>query len=159
MTKPWLNLSIVVGLALMLAAPVLADFKAVVDAAKRGDYDTAVKEFRPLADQGIAGAQYNLGLMYHKGQGVPQDYQEAAQWCRLAAEQGYAGAQVLLGTMYHLGQGVPRDDTLAHMWLALAAAQGIEFAVKWRDLFEESMTPAQLAEAQRLAREWTPKGE
>ncbi len=136
----------------------MSSYQKGCDAYERGDYDTALKEFRPLADQGIAVAQYNLGLMYHKGQGVPQDYQEAAQWCRLAAEQGHAGAQVLLGTMYHLGQGVPRDDVLAHMWVTLAAAHGLEVAVKWRDLFEKSMTPAQLAKAQRLAREWKAKG-
>ncbi len=65
----------------------------------------------------------------------------------------------LLGTMYHLGQGVPWDDVLAHMWVTLAAAHGIEVVVKWRDLFEKSMTTAQLLETQRLAREWKPKGE
>ncbi len=94
MTKTRLSLSIVVGLALMLAPPVLADFQAVVDAYERGDYDTAVKELRPLAEQGHPKAQYNLGVMYQLGLGVPQDDQEAAQWCRLAAEQGHAGAQV-----------------------------------------------------------------
>ncbi len=60
--------------------------------------------------------------------------------------------------MYHLVQGVPRDDVLAHMWVTLAAAHGIEVAVKWRDLFEKSMTTAQLLEPQRLAREWKVKG-
>ena len=159
MTIMWLGISIVLGLSLMLVPPAWPDYQAGAEAYKRGDYDAAVKEFRPLADQGIAVAQYNLGLMSYQGQGMPRDYQEAAQWCRLAAEQGHAGAQVLLGTMYHLGQGVPRDDVLAHMWVTLAAAHGIEVAVKWRDLFEKSMTPAQLAEAQRLAREWKPKGE
>ncbi len=109
-----------------------------------------------MAEQGQAEAQYNLGDMYQLGLGVPRDYQEAAQWCRLAAEQGHAGAQALLGAMYYLGQGVPRDDALAHMWVTLAAAHGIAVAVKWRDLFEKSMTPAQLAEAHRLAREWRP---
>ncbi len=159
MNKKWLRLSIVVGLALMLAAPAWADFQAGLDAYERGDYDTAVKELWPLAEQGHPKAQYNLGVMYQLGLGVPQDDQEAAQWCRLAAEQGHAGAQVVLGAMYHLGQGVPRDDALAHKWVTLAAAHGIEVAVKWRDLFEKSMTLDQLAEAQRLAREWTPKGE
>ena len=159
MTKAWLVLSIVVGMVLALAAPTWPDYQAGAEAYKRGDYDTALKELRPLADQGIAVAQYNLGLMSYQGQGMPRDYQEAAQWCRLAAEQGHAGAQVLLGTMYHLGQGIPRDDVLAHMWVTLAAAHGIAVAVKWRDLFEKSMTPAQLAQAQRLAREWTPKEE
>ncbi len=157
MKRTWLSLSIVVGLVFVLATPAWADYQAGVDAHKRGDYEAAMKELRPLAEQGHPKAQYNLGVMYQLGLGVPQDDQEAAQWCRLAAEQGHAGAQVLLATMYHLGQGVPRDDVLAHMWVTLAAAQGIEFTVKWRDLFEKSMTPAQLAEAQRLAREWTPK--
>ncbi len=159
MTKPWLNLSIVVGLALMLPTPVLAGFQEGLDAYEREDYATALKEWRPLAEQGDAVAQCNLGVMYQLGLGVPRDYQEAAQWCRLAGEQEHAGAQVLLGAMYHLGQGVPRDDTLAHMWVTLAMAHGIAVAVKWRDLFEKAMTPAQLAEAQRLAREWKPKGD
>ena len=159
MNKRRLVLSILVGLVFLLASPAWPDYQAGAEAYKRGDYDTALKELRPLADQGIAVAQYNLGLMSYQGQGMPRDYQEAAQWCRLAAEQGHAGAQVLLGTMYHLGQGIPRDDVLAHMWVTLAAAHGIAVAVKWRDLFEKSMTPAQLAQAQRLAREWKPKGE
>ncbi len=158
MNKTWLGLSIVVGFLFVLAAPAWPDYQAGAEAYKRGDYDTAVQEFRSLADQGIAVAQYNLGLMSYQGQGMPRDYQEAAQWCRLAAEQGHAGAQALLGAMYYLGQGVPRDDALAHMWVTLAAAHGIAVAVKWRDLFEKSMAPAQLAEAQRLAREWKAKG-
>ncbi len=67
MTKPWLNLSIVVGLFLMLAPPVLADFQAGLDAYDRGDYDTALKEFRPLAERGKAVAQWSLGIMYERG--------------------------------------------------------------------------------------------
>ncbi len=101
MKRTWLSLSVVGGLVFMLAAPAWADFQAGRDAYNRGDYDTAVKELRPLADQGIAVAQYNLGLMAYQGQGIPRDYQEAAQWCRLAAEQGHAGAQVLLAWISH----------------------------------------------------------
>ena len=70
MTKPWLSLSIVVGLSLMLAPPCWADFQAGVDAYKRGDYDTPLKELQPLAEQGHMEAQFNLGLMYYKGLGV-----------------------------------------------------------------------------------------
>ena len=69
-----------------LAPPAWPDYQVGAEAYKRGDYDTAVKEFRPGADQGSAVAQYNLGLMSYQGQGMPLDYQEAAQWCRLAAE-------------------------------------------------------------------------
>ena len=78
------------------------------DAYNRGDYDTALKEFRPLAEQGFASSQFNLGLMYDKGQGVAQDYQEAMKWYRLAADQGHTNAQTNLGVMYHKGYGVPR---------------------------------------------------
>ncbi len=73
MTKTWLSLSIVVGLVCMLAAPVLAGFQEGLDAYNRGDYDTALKEMRPLAEQGVAAAQHNLGVMYRMGHGVPQD--------------------------------------------------------------------------------------
>ena len=124
----------------------------------RGDYDTALKEWRPLAEQGLSQAQYNLGLMYAEGEGVAQDYQEAVRWYRLAAEQGNEAAQGKLGTMYYLGQGMPKDNVLAHMWVNLAAAQGLESASEMRDHLEKAMTPAQIAGAQRLAREWRPKG-
>ena len=142
----------------MLAPPVWAGYQAGVDAYKRGDYGTALKEWRPLAEQGNVSAQYNLGIMYAKGQGVPQDDTEAMKWYRLAAEQGHAMAQLNLGVMYNDGQGVPKDYVLAHMWVNLAAAKGVKKAVKARDLLEILMTPAQLAEAKRLAREWKPKG-
>ncbi len=97
--------------------------------------------------------------MYARGQGMPQDYQEAAKWCRLAADQGYAVAQYDLGMMYVAGNGVPQNYILAHMWLNLTAAQGTEKAIKDRNtLGEKLMTPDQLVEAQRLAREWKAKG-
>ncbi len=158
MNKRWLVLSIVVGLDLMLATPVWADFQAGVDAYERGDYDTALKEWRPLAEQGHASAQFTLGGMYDKGHGVPQDYQEAVRWFRLAAEQGYALAQSNLGAMYANGLGVRQNYVQAYMWTTLASSQNVELAVKWKDFLVKEMTPAQLAEAQRLAREWTPKG-
>ncbi len=102
----------------------------------RGDYDTALKEWRPLAEQGLSQAQYNLGLMYAEGEGVAQDYQEAVRWYRLAAEQDHASGQFSLGAMYIAGQGVPKDYVLAHMWVNLAAAKGVKRAVTARDLLE-----------------------
>ena len=96
--------------------------------------------------------------MYATGRGVPQNDGEAARWVRLAAEQGFAEAQGLLGTAYASGQGVPQDDIQAHMWLTLAAARTIGQAqglvVGVRDDVAARMTPEQIAEAQRLAREW-----
>jgi TPR repeat protein len=71
-----------------------------------------------LAEQGDAGAQYNLGVMYDYGD-VPQDDVEAVKWYRRAAKQGDAGAQVMLGAVYADGLGVSQDDVLAHMWFNL----------------------------------------
>ena len=115
-------------------------------------------EWRPLAEQGDASAQTNLGKMYHQGHGVPRDYAEAMKWYRLAAEQGFALAQSNLGGMYISSHGVPRNSIQGYMWASLAAAQGNEKAVKGLELLEKSMTLDELAEAQRLAREWKPKG-
>ncbi len=104
-----------VGFTLGLTAPAWAGLDEGEAAAKRGDYATALREFRPLAEQGNAHAQTNLGVMYRKGLGVPQDYARAMGWYRKAAEQGYATAQFFLGFMYDAGRGVPQDDVQAHM--------------------------------------------
>jgi hypothetical protein len=86
-----------------------ADFQKGLDAAQKGDFATALREWTPLAEQGNAGAQFNLGVMYDNGQGVPQDYKTAVKWYRLAADQGDARAQINLGLMYEKGQGVLQD--------------------------------------------------
>ncbi len=123
MTKTWLSLSVVGGLVCMLAAPAWADFQAGLDAYERGDYHTAMKEWRPLAEQGLAAAQNNLGAMYINGEGVRRNY------------------------------------VCSYMWLSLAAKQGYKRAVSSQGQLEREMTPGELAEAERFAREWTPKGE
>ena len=120
------------------------------------DYKEAVRLYRLSAEQGNAGAQYNLGTMYDQGLGVPQDYKEAVKWFRLAAEQGDAKAQNNLGLMYAKGKGVPQDYVSAHMWWNLSASNGNKNSVITRDIVEEKMTPSQLEEAQRLARNWKP---
>jgi hypothetical protein len=187
-------------MAVTLAGAVLAEpFDDATAAFDRGDYATALRLFRPLADAGDPVAQYVLGSMYGNGRGVPQDYAEAVEWYRRAADQGNAKAQsnlgfmyssgygVLqdyaeavkwyrkgadqgdaetqraLGMMYATGQGVPGDYVEAHKWLNLAAsrypagAEDRDKAVKMRDTVASKMTPAQIAEAQKLAREWKPK--
>jgi TPR repeat protein len=115
------------------------------------NYFEAVKWYQKAAEQGHADAQNNLGLMYHEGHGVPKNYAEAVKWFRIAAEQGYAQAQYNLGVMYHVGEGLPQDYVLSHRWSNLAAAQGYADAQKLRDWLAEHMTPAQIAEVQRLA--------
>jgi uncharacterized protein len=123
-----------------------------------------LKWFHKAADRSDADplAQFNLGYMYYNGWGVPKDYVEAAKWYRLAAERGEARAQFLLGTMYTLSQGVPVDLVQAYLWINLAAAiaddpNAQENAKNLRDAMAKAMTPAQIAEAQKLAREWKPK--
>lgn len=78
-------------------------FNKGLDAYNAGDYQAALTEWRPLADQGHSSAQLNLGVMYDNGEGVPQDDSEAAKWFRLAADQGDADAQYNLGIMYDNG--------------------------------------------------------
>ena len=121
------------------------------------DYKIAVKWFKLAAGQGYAPAQYNLGIMYDNGRGVTQDYKAAVKWFKLAAEQGIAPAQFNMGVLYYNGQGVIQDYTLAHMWLNIAASQGGEEAAKNRDKVGKEMTPSQIAEAQKLARECVAK--
>ena len=117
-----------------------------------------VTELRARAELGIAGAQFNLGVMYANGRGVLQDDFEAVHWYRRAADQGLAGAQFNLGVMYANGRGVLQDDVQAHMWYNLAASRMTgeqrESAVENRDRAADQLTPAALNEAQRLAREW-----
>ncbi len=84
--------------------------------------------------------------------------QKIAVDLRAAADQGDAGAQNNLGLMYREGQGVTQDYVQAHMWYNIAAAQGEKRLGELRDLLSKEMTPAQIAEAQKLAREWKPKG-
>jgi len=117
----------------------------------QGDYGAALREWRPLAEQGDAGAQLNMGFMYSNGYGVPQDHKEAIKWYRRAAEQGNNRAQYNLGLMYDAGYGVPQDYVQAHMWYNIA---GAAVAVSYRDFVAQEMTPAQIARAQQLAREW-----
>jgi uncharacterized protein len=121
------------------------------------DYATAMSWYRKAAEQGDAWAQVQLGYMYDMGRGVPQDYAAAAGWYRKAAEQGEVVVQARLGFMYATGEGVPEDFVTAHMWLNLAAASGNKNAAIGRDtLAVKMMTPEQIAEAQKLAREWKP---
>jgi TPR repeat protein len=86
-----------------------ADFQKGVTAYASGDYATALREWKPFAEQGDADAQYNLGQMYFQGKGVPQDYKTAVKWYTLSAEQGFADAQSNLGVIYQYGKGVAQD--------------------------------------------------
>ena len=136
----------------------------------------AMKWYRMAADQGHPSAQYNLGIMYHGGQaglqqtlrfvlknlgatqhdgnGLPRDYMKALMWFRKAADQGDSSAQFNLGVMYGNGDGMSQDKTLAMMWYLIAKASNHENADQNLQKFKSQSTSTQIAEAQRMAREW-----
>jgi TonB family protein len=151
------RLSLVAALAIGFSNNVRADPMEDGQAAyNRRDYTTAQRLWLPLAEQGVARAQNNLGVLYENGKGVRQDFNEALKWYRLAAEQGYAGAWNNLGLIYALGRGIPRDPVLAHMWFNLAASSLTgdlgKGASESRDVVASSMTPEQTVEATEMAR-------
>ena len=189
-------LSAMLAASLMLAAlaggAVAGPLQDAAAAEKKGDYATALRLVRPLAEQGNAAAQSALGFMYEYAQGVPQDlaaaaqwhrraaeqgnalsqtrlgflyvigvgmrrdYAEAAKWLRLAAQQGRVAAQTELGSLYASGTGVAQDYVAAYMWLSLAAAQGDRDGAETRERIGKFMTPAQIAQAQKMAQDWKP---
>ncbi len=121
------------------------------------DYVEAAKWYCKAAGQGNVEAQEKFAEFLSYGKGVPQDYVEALKWYRKAADQGDAVAQYSLGNQYYRGYGVIRDYVEADKWFNLASAQGLDFARKSLSVVEQSMTPGQIAEAQKLAREFVPK--
>jgi TPR repeat protein len=116
----------IIGIVFILFASIVqsADFQKGLDASNKGDFKTAYKEWSPLAEQGYASAQHNLGVMYANGWGVLQGYKQAVRWYRKAAEQGYAGAQYNMAVVYANGRGVLQDDKQAVHWYRKAAEQG-----------------------------------
>lgn len=124
----------------------------------------AIRFYRLSAAQGYAIAQHNLGSIYISGRYLPQNFEEGAKWLQLAADQGIAGSMLGLGALYEDGQGAPQDYVKAHVWYNLAATHFPSTeselrgeAAKLRDELALKMSSAQIAEALRLAKEWTPK--
>jgi len=122
----------------------------------------SVRWFRLAAEQDHVGAQNDLGVRYLGGWGIAKDLSEAAKWLRKAAEQGDAGAQFNLGNMYVEGKGVAKDFVAAYKWLNLAVAGAEDerfrkYYLAGRSEVEAQMYPSQIAEAQRLAREFRPR--
>jgi TPR repeat protein len=153
---------------LLLASPAFAqnleaDMRAAAGAYERKDMATAVRLWKLWADKGNAEARTLLGAMYWSGEGVPRDHKEAARLYLLAANQGYARAQNNIGFMLGFEAGPPHDDVEAYKWISLAIAGYTE---KNQDRLDQAkldlatlakrMTPAQVAEAERRARQWKP---
>ena len=185
-----IRIAILAVALIVLATPASATYQAGLYAYSAGDYETARREWLPLAEGGDARAQYQLGVMYLNGEGIAPDDAMALKWFRLSADQDYtpslmglaefyykedqgadhdheeaarlytlaaksgnAEAQFALGGLYIRGHGVEKDLVAAHMWLSLAGMRGLKSARTRRDEIEAMMTPAQLAEAEKLRQE------
>src|SRR5579883_3511133 len=124
--KAWIRGAVAVFVIGLVSQPLQAEpLQEGAAAFARGDYATALRLLRPLAEQGDAYAQAELGFMYAKGRGVAQDYGQAAQWFRKAADKGDAFAQANLGLLYATGQGVARDYAAAASWYRKAAEKAM----------------------------------
>jgi TPR repeat protein len=117
----------------------------------------AVSWYRKSANQGNANAQYNMGICCNNGFGLTKDSVQAAKWYQKSAEQGEVGAQFKLGYANYAGQGVPKDVVLAYMWWNLSAVSGDATTKENLEKISKEMTAEQIAEAQRLSREWKAK--
>jgi TPR repeat protein len=141
----------------VLATPAHAqNFKTGLDAYDRGDFETALTVWQPLAERGDARAQFNLGVIHFNAQSVPHDPAKAVQWYRAAADQGYGPAQASLAFMYETGQGVLQNYINAYKWLTLAQQHGVEGGEETRETLATKMTVGQIAEAQQAAADWRP---
>ncbi|ODT76727.1 MAG: hypothetical protein ABS69_09210 [Nitrosomonadales bacterium SCN 54-20] len=118
------------------------------------DHRFTVRLYQEAAINGDADSQYKLGLLYLTGNGALQDFAEAAKWLQLAAEQGYGPAQYELGLIYRNGYGLPTDHVQSYVWLNLAAAAGVQQAMAARDEVMRALSSKQLAQAQKISREW-----
>ena len=120
----------------------------------QGAQAKSLPDLRKLAAQGDADAQWQMGVRYHNGEGVPHDDVQAMQWFLRAAEQGHATAQATLGAYYWAGRGVPQDLSKAYFWSALALAQGDENSKSRLEGLASQMTRAQVSAARQQAEVW-----
>lgn len=132
----------------------------------RGDYALAMRLMQPLAEQGDEHAQYLVGFMYDRGQGVSEDPAKAAKWYSLAAKRGHPHAQNNLGVLYKNGRGVPKDYVQAYQWFDLAASGYLpaEFGHRERAILNQQdiasqMTPDEISEAKELAKKFRDSDE
>jgi TPR repeat protein len=128
-----------------LAAPIARagtaddDFRQGLTAFNTGDYPTALRLWRPLAERDDPRSEAGLGFMYHRGLGVAVDDGKAAMWLQRAAEQGQAEGQLMLGILFYYGRGVPQSFVRAYAWCELAESDGNADATLCRDAALESM--------------------
>jgi len=158
------HLAAILILALGLAPVAQAGMEEGQQAYIAGEYDKAIAEFKPLAEQGDAKAQYFMGFLYHHGYGMKRDEAEAAKWFRMGAAQGEWQSQYYLGVIYEKGAAsIKQDLAQAHMWLSLAATNpGTTFrdSLHTKEAIgklEHKMKPEQIAQAKDMAKNWKPQ--
>ena len=143
-----------VALVFLARGPVPADFQTALSAYNAGDFETAYSEWLPLAEKGSAEAQFNIGLMFDRGEGREQDFKSAIEWYVRAAENSFARAQFRLGEIHEAGQGVERDLIQARKWFAIAAGSRYPSAKKRSRKVAKEMTPGEIALGDMWAREF-----
>lgn len=128
-----------------------ADFNDGVVAYMMGDYEKAFTTMQSLAETSDHGyAQYYLGMMYMKGQGVEQDYKSASEWFRKASEKSIPQAQYKLGDLYFKGRGVPKDYEFAYVWFSVGASFKHKLSMASVDKAKEKLSEEELTEANKL---------
>ena len=149
----------VILLMLIGTGAAKADFNDGVVAYLMGDYEKAYNTMISLAktNDKDALAQYYLGVMYLKGQGVEQDYEEAGKWLRKASENRLPQAQYKLASLYTEGKGVPKDYEFAYIWYSIGAAHNHQLSVKAVDKARTKLSDAEFTEAQKLISEYLEK--
>ncbi|NQV21735.1 MAG: sel1 repeat family protein [Rhodospirillales bacterium] len=152
--RPALFFALVILLGVTGGNPVYAGFKTGADAALREDFKTALQEWMPLAESGDERAQYNIGLMYEHGRGLPLDQDQALKWYRRAAERGAVPAQHNLGTMYASGSAGKKDLVEAYKWFHIAAVAGFALSIDALKKAPELLSEEEIEKARILAAEW-----
>ena len=152
-----ITLTLATVLSLAFTQVTAQDFNKGLDAYDAGNYAAALKEWRPLAEQGHAEAQRKIGEAYAEGKGVVQDFTEASKWFLLSAKQGHPASQASIGMMYAGGHGVEQNKTLGYMWLDISIDNfdvGSEYAkvpTMWKVALSNQMTASEIYEAQRMS--------
>jgi hypothetical protein len=124
------------------------------EAYQAGKFTEAMDKFKALAEQGDKQAQFNVGALYHHGEGVAQDDKQAALWGAKAADQGHLDAMDSLGVRYAKGEGVEKDMVQAYKWFSIASLSKHASAASNAKYAATQLTPEQLDQAQNLAKEW-----
>lgn len=128
-------------------------FTDIIQFLLTGEVKTGMEKLRIAAEKGSAVAQLELGLCYYTGHGMPRNEEEAVKWFHSAAGQGSAKAQFYLGRARLSGEGIPKEHESAYAWFDVAAANGYKKAEEWCGLVSREMTPEQIEEGRRLAKE------